>query len=282
MPDFLFHNFRPKVIGEITKEDEVIGKVVGINIKPFNPSDSKQYESYIEAILKVKSEMDTKIYIEGAKDFPLEFFKAVEESTGLIFSSGDNIRILNIPLLIKEIYKCLSKDSNSADTLIICDNKEMLIEIITILSESINFFTIIGLAPSQMDELYDEVFESTGVSIFQPNSIEKIIKNYGTIINVNDKINFEMKEIRNQSVIIDFSRKKPFKYLENSKKNIIYIEDVNFKVNSFNSWIETYVQPELFESLGGEKDRFSHIYTKNDYYLVEDYIKSEIKMKGRI
>lgn len=256
--------------------------MVGINIKLFNPSDSKQCESYIDAILKIKSEMDTKIFIEDAKDYPVEFFKEVEGRTGLIFSSGDNIRMLNIPFLINDIYKCLSKDSNSADTLIICDNKEMLIDLITILSESINFFTIIGLELSEMDELYDEVFESTGVSVFQPKSIDKIIKNYGTIINVNNKIYFDMKEIRNQSVIIDFSRKKPFKHLENSKKNIIYVEDIIFRVNSFNSWIETFVQPELFESLGEGKDKFSRIYTKGDYYLVEDFIKSEIKIKGRI
>lgn len=256
--------------------------MAGIYLKPLDPVNSKHIEMFIESVLKVKSEEDTNIYIEDSNKLPFELLKTVEDCTGLIFTSGDNIRMSNIPILIEEIYNGLGRDHNSADTLIISDNKDRIIDTIKKLSSTINFFTIIGLEDSLKDEVYDEILEHTGVSIFQPKNINKIIKNYGTIINFNNEVYIDMLNIRNQCVIIDFSRNKPFKSLVNTKKNVFYIEDIYFKTDINSQWIDSDISPELCEGLGVIEDKFSKIYVNNALHSLNNYVSNAIKIKGKI
>lgn len=279
---FLFPLFKPKVLGNITKGNREVGRAVGINTKPLRNLDDREYIRFVEAINKIKTEADNTIYIENFEIYSLEFFSLIEERTELKFCTGDNIRTQNIPLILSEITKELSHELRSADTLIICNSRDRIIEIIKGLSDFINFFTVIGVETSIKDEVYDYVYECIGISIFQPNNIGKIIKNYSTIINTMDEIRFDIGNIRNQSVIIDFSFKKPFKPITISKKNCIYIEDINFKVHACNEWIKEYIQPELHEGLMEEETEFSQIYTNNDYFYLKDYILSKVKIKGRI
>ena len=282
IPKIFLPMYMPKTIGNITKGEYEVGRVVGINTKPFKFEDSDGYIRFTEALNKVKLDTDTIIYIENYQSYPLEFFKFIEDITELKFSSGDNIRTFNITMLLSEITRKLSQDLHTADTLIVCDSYEKIIEIIKRLSNVINFFTVIGVDSSKKEDVYNNVFESTGISIFQPNNIEKIIKNYSTIINTMEEISFDIGNIRNQSIIIDFSCNKPFKNIINSKKNCIYVEDINFKVSGYNDWVKEYISPELFEGLMEEDTKFSQIYTNKDYYYLDDYIKNKIKIKGRI
>lgn len=283
MPNFLLPSYRPKVIDMIIKDNNIIGKVVGNNVKQVNLLDTKELNSYIEGILKIKSEEDTNLYIEDFNKFPVDILDILQERTGLIISSGNNIRMLNIPYIIKEVFRCLGRDHNSTDTLIISHSKDKLVETIKLLSDTINFFTVIGIDVSLKEQVYNEVLDCTGISIFQPNNIDKIIKNYGIIINYNDEIELEKKDIRNQSVIIDFSKSKPLKSLETTKKDIIYIEDINFKFENNSDFMSNHISPNLLESFGedGEKG-FSQINTNNDFYFIGDFIKSHIKIKRRV
>lgn len=282
IPNFLLPRFKPRIIGEITKDNIQVVKIAGINLKPMDSVNLKHSEAFIESILRLKDEKDAKVYIEDSNKFTRDFIKAIEESTGLIFSSGDNIRMQNISTLIKEVYKGLGRDHNSVDTLIICDNKEKIIDTIKQLSSEINFFTIVGLEEDLKDEVYYEVLEYTGVSIFQPKNIDKIMKNYGTIINYNDEVYIDKLNIRNQCVIIDFSRNKPLKSLINTKKNVFYVEDIFFKTDLESKWIDPYINPELCEGLGLMDSSFSKIYVDNKLHSLKKYINSEIKIKGRI
>jgi len=284
VPDFLLPHFKPKIIENInTNEEVVIGKIVGINIKPINFLDKKQWDLFIEGIIKVKTVEDTKIYIEDFIKYPVDYLNKIECNTSLKFRSGDNIRISNIPLIIEKIYKSLGKGYNLTDTLIISDNKQKVIDTIKLLTDKINFFTVIGLDPLSKDELYEEILDCTGVSIFQPNNVDKIIKNYGTIINYNNKVDFEKGNVRNESVIIDFSIEKPFKVLESTNKRIIYVGEINFELNISNNWIGKFGSAELIECIDGyDNMEFSQIYTNNDFYFIDDFIKSEIKKRGRI
>ena len=267
----------------IIKDNIIIGKVVGNNVKQINLLDTKELNSYIEGILKIKSEEDTNLYIEDFNKLPVDVLDILQERTGLIINSGNNIRMLNIPYIIKEVFKCLGRDHNSTDTLIISHSKDKLLDTIKLLSETINFFTVIGIDESLKEQVYNEVLDCTGISIFQPININKIIKNYGIIINYSDDIDLEKKDIRNQSVIIDFSKSKPLKSLETTKKDIIYIEDINFKFENNSDFISNYISPNLLESFGenGEKG-FSQINTNNDFYFIKDFIKSQIKIRRRV
>lgn len=281
MPDFLLPKYRPKIIDTISKENIILGKVSGINIKPIDFSDKVQLERYIQNILKIKAEEDTNLYIEDCESFSSDIIDYIEKNTELNFSSGDNIRILNIPDIIQEVHKLLNQDYNGRDTLVICSNRNTLLYTLNILSEYIKFITVVGIDRTIKEEVYEEILELTGISIFQPNNLEKVIKNYGIIINFNDVLDFNINGIRNEALILDFSKIKPFKGLNNKKKNIV-IEEINFESGLDNKWLDKRVTPGLLESLNQDNNKtFRQILTKNHFYFIKDFISKEIKWRGR-
>ncbi|WFA07714.1 hypothetical protein [Tissierella sp. Yu-01] len=282
VPDFFLPRFKPSVLEEIIRDGDTVGKVVGINIKEFDYSNDNECQLFIDGIKKLKGPDDTNIYIEDSRKYPIEFLKKINELTELKFSSGYNIRILNLPILLRQVYKSLGREINCTDTLIISDERKIVLDIIKVLTEEINFFTVYGIEPTLKDEFYEEVLESTGISIFQPKKIDKVIKNYGTVINFSNKIDVDNFDFRNQSVIIDFSVEKPLKSMQKKKKNILYIQDIILESNLTSKWVSEYVNPELFVSINGIETTFSQIYTNNNFYFIDDYVRGFIKKKGII
>lgn len=282
LPNFLLPKFRPKIIEDLTEDNINLAKVVGINLKPVNFSEESQLEQFTKGILKIKSEEDSHIYIEESRSISIEALDYIEANTGLKFNTGDNIRIFNIPFIIKDIYHVLNKDYNSKDTLIICSDINKLKLLVTTLSEHINFITVHGIDKSIKDEVYEDIFDTTGISIFQPNNLDKVIRNYGTIINFNEILDFNLSNIRNDALILDFSRKKPLRKLPNNKKNII-IEEIGFKIGIKSSWILEPIDANLLEGFDSKSEkRFSQVFTKNDFYFIRDFINTEIKLSGRV
>lgn len=263
-------------------EGNVIGRVAGVNLKELDFSNEEDCDLFINGIESVKEEGDLNIYIENLESLPEEVLKEVENRTNLKFCSGDDIRIGNLPILIREIYGSLARDINSTDTLIICDDKCIILEIIELLKDTINFFTIYGISDDKKEYFYDEVFINTGISIFQPKSIQRIIKNYGTIINFSDEIDLDKFDFSNHSVIIDFSDYKPLKIFQNRKLDIFYIEDINLKSNINSNWIGEFVNPDVFATIDGRDSVLKQIYTKDSYYFIDDYIGKIKVRKGRI
>lgn len=282
MPNFLIPQYKAKLIDDLIIDGIKIGEIAGINLKPINFLDERQLELYIKGILKIKSEDDYYIYIEESEDIPLKVLNYMEDSTGLKFNTGDKTRIFNIPYIIKGVFNALNQDYNSKDTLIICNDSTKLKYSIEILSEFINFITVYGVDKSIKDEIYTEILDTTGISIFQPNNLDKVIKNYGIIINFNDILDFNLSGIRNDALILDFSRKKHLKDLSNNKKNII-IEEVGFDIGMKNSWILEPVNSSLLEGLDRQNQLiFSQVFTRNDFYFIKDFIDTEIKLRGRV
>ncbi|MDD2446928.1 MAG: hypothetical protein PHY91_04450 [Tissierellia bacterium] len=281
IPDFVLPQIRPRVIEEIIEDENIIGRVGGINLKQLNYLDDVQWQRYIEGIKSILDE-ETILYIEGSEKFPKEILIEIEKETDLEFSSGNNIRIKNLPSLLREVYKHIGRDINSTDTLLICDDGNTIMETIELLRDDVKFFTVYGIAADDKEEFYADVFNNTGISIFQPNNIKKVIKNYGTIVNFCNKIDIEVFDFRNHSVIIDFSYDKPFKILKNKKDNIIYIQDINFKSDIISKWIGEYVNPELFLTIGKADSGFKQIYMYDGYYYIEEYISKAIIKRGRI
>lgn len=282
LPNFLIPQYRAKIIDDLTKDNIKIGEIAGINLKPVSFLEERQLELYIKGILKIKSEVDSHIYIEEFDSIPLEVLSYIEDSTGLKFNTGDNIRIFNIPFIIKQVFSILDQDYNSKDTLIICSDRNTLKYSISILAELINFITVYGVDKSIKDEIYTEVFDTTGISIFQPNNLDKVIKNYGIIINFNDILDFNLSNIRNDALILDFSRKKPLKRLSSNKKNII-IEEFGFEIGMKSPWIIEPLNSSLLEGLDRQNQHlFSQVFTRNDFYFTKDFINTEIKLRGRV
>lgn len=273
---------RPRAIGEIKKNDIVIGRVLGINTIDFSKLRGKNKEVYIKAIQELKLADDKYIYFEEEDKLEKDFLDTIRHNSGLVFREGYDIRLYNVPFIIKEIYNALKRDINSGDLLIISSSKDEVFNLIQSLVTDFNFFTVHGMEESKKEEVYEEILVKTGVSIFQPSNIDRILKNYSTIINFSEEKKVDLNCIRNQALIIDFCKNKPFKLLENSKKNVILIEDISLKVDNYNEWITSYVSPSLFESLGEERCIFSKIYTNNEFYNPSDFVRISIKKSGRI
>ena len=280
VPDFLIPQIRPRILGEIKRNEILVGKVLGINTQNFERV--KDEKKYIKAIKELKQIDDSKIYIEETNGLDKSILDLISQESGLAFCDGHNIRLFNIPHIIKSINGGLKRDRNFGDTLIISSKKEEILNIIQSLIDQFSFFTVHGVEDSQKEEVYEDIFNKTGVSIFQPSNIDKILKNYSTIINFSNNLKIDVNSIRNQALIIDFCQNKPLKLLENSKKNVILIEDIFLKVENYNSWINNFVSPSLFEALGEEKRIFSKIYTNNEFYNPSDFVRNSINRSGRI
>lgn len=273
----------PAVVDEIVKDGEILAKVAGVNLKRIEISDEAQMRKFIQGIEKIKPDDADKIFIEEFENKPIEIIRNIEEETGLKFSLGRNTKISNIYNLINEIYNTLNVDNNSTDTLIITDDKELLMDVIADLQDYINFFSVIGMDVNIRDEVYDQVLTHSGISIFQPESIGKILSNYGTIINFNDRLDIDVNRIRNNAVILDFSQNKSFKVLEKNKKNVIYIEDIGFKMEINNIGTDGIISSALWEALGmDEKNKCSHIYTRGGYYTISEFVENKHIKKGKL
>lgn len=255
---------------------------MGISTYPLGDLKESKLEYLVNIILDEITPDYNKIYFEDINGLNKEQVDYILESTGLFTPSGKDIRIFNLPYIISQLYDTLGKSINSNDTLIISKDREIHLDLILLLMNKISFFTCLGLHSSLREEVYDEIFKSTGVSIFQPIHIDKIIKNYGIIINFSEDLEFELRKIRNHALVIDFSKNKPFKKLEFSKKDVILIEDIRLEINGLNNWIDGYTSPELFEALGVDRSIFSHIYSNNDFYRVNDFVNRLSKKSGRI
>ncbi len=273
---------KPCNLGDLVKEGHNIGKIVGLNTSPIRDIGAAKGEKLLKFLSNELTPDFKTIYFEDIRDFEQSYLDFILNSTGLCLPSGKDIRIFNLPYIISQVYEGLKKSINANDTMIISQEKDTHLKIILQLMDKINFFTCVGLEDFIREEVYNEIFKSTGVSIFQPIHLEKVVRNYSTIINFCEELCFDLENIRNQAVIIDFSKNKPFKILENSKKDVILIEDIQLKINTLSEWIDDFVSPELFEALEETYKIFSHIYTNNDFYRVDDFSLKNKKKSGKI
>ncbi len=148
-----------------------------------------------------------------------------------------------------------------------------------ILSNYFKFLSVFGLEESIQNEIYEEILQSTGISIFQPVNIERLLKIYNIIINFNDEIDLDLSNIRNDVLIIDFSGKKPFNSL--GKKGVV-IKDINFQIGFENILLENYVSPALLEGLNENMGKiFAQINVMDSFYYVEEVIGTRIRLKGK-
>jgi len=262
----------------------MIGKVVGINLKRIDFTKEAQLNSFVDGLNQIKSGNDKAIYISDNHKMPQDVKDYIESETELVFLSGENIRLYNIQYILKELVLNLGSYFTPSDTLIVCNHKDLLIKIITNLADYINFFTVVGIEDSIKEEVYEEVFQSTGISIFQPKNINKIIKNYGVIINFSDQNYFQPKEIRNKSIIIDYSKGKTLKYFEDKKKELIYIEDINLAHNiKNNTYLNKFISPELFEAIENEHmKKFEQIYSRGEFNYIKKFVYSIERKKGTL
>src|SRR5699024_7818511 len=64
---------------------------------------------------------------------------------------------------------------------------------------------LVGDDEKIIEDISKSIFESTGLSIFHCKSIDRILKNYFIIINLNENKEIDMNKIRRGAIVFDFS-----------------------------------------------------------------------------
>lgn len=280
IPDFLLPKYKPSLIDNIYLDEKIIGYIIGNNIKEIDFNDHKEVTNFVANIYKLNLKDVATIYIEGCDEFNWDTLNDIENKSGYEFSTGDRIKIQNIEKFLIKISKLLNRELCKNDLLIVCNHKDRLTEIIKILPKELNCIANIGVAE---ENLYEDILNETGVSIYEPYIIEKAIKNFHIIINYCEEALFDISKIRNQGVVLDFSKNKSLKETEKLNKNIIYIEDFNFITKLESKFIDKYMSSRLYESIyDSEVGEFRQVYTQESYVYLDEYINMKIKRRGRL
>lgn len=287
IPDFILPKYRPRAIDNITKGETVIGRILGINLKPIDLSVDSYFDEYVNKILNLKSEEDNLLYIEGLENIDTKILKEIELRTSMTIPTGEKIWLYNLPILLKQLLKHLNENSFGDEVLIICGDKEKTLELIKILPEDLRFISIIGKKEDVLEEIYETILDETGISLFQPSNIENTIKNYNVIINLSDDVIGDFKSIRRKAIIFDLSNTKSLSEIVEEYKYNIIINSISISIKDTdilkNNWVGERVSPRVFELLMADKFKeFHKIQWKNQDYTIKEIINSEIKIKGNI
>lgn len=273
--------FKTRILDSITVDHKVIGNIAGINLKPIDYKNKEIFKKYILSILKMKNETHKEIFIEELEHFNIEIKEEIERETSMKFPTGREIQLYNLPIIIENLAKKTNKDLLKEEVLIISNDRKEAIELIYLLANIFNFISLLGIVEEEKEEVYREILDNTGISIFQPVNVENTLNQYGIIINLSNRLPFKLKEITKTTLVFDFSKYKPFSILGNN--SIIY--DINMKMEDLdtggNFIISKNISSSLYEGLFGEKlEKYCQISTKYNSYDIDEYINQIIRIKG--
>lgn len=284
VPKIFLPRFIPKIIESIKIDEDKTLHIVGVNTKSIDYSQPLLLEEYINSILKLHLENCRTIVIEGIGSMDDDVGDLIYNKTNLKIPKGEGIRLFNIPIIIRHVLKAFNRDMNQEEVLIITENKGWALELIGGLSKDFKFISLVGMDDLGKDEIYNEILDSIGLSIFQPLNINEILKNYGVVINLSELEFLKPGSIRKNAIIIDFSRSKSIKSSMKSSSNMI-IEDIVFNMKSLNigeiPWIDDEISPQLYEGFFGQRlESFDQIFINNKCCNIGDYVNDEIRIKG--
>ncbi len=274
---------RPRILDELVIQEKNIGDIAGINLRDISYEKEDYLGRYLEAILKVKREDHKYIFIEELEFSGGGIIKYIEDYTSLRFPTGKEIRLYNLPFIIEELGKNLHRNFQKEEILLISNNKEEIIDTIYSISHIFNFISIIGIDDEQGEEIYDIIFENTGLSIFQPKNVDNILKDYGVIVNLEDRLLFDEKNINRKTIIFDFSISRPLRTFE--KNQIIYdIKLDTHRLGTLHGFkMDACISSRMYECIfGREMARCCGIVARDNFYNIDEYAESNIRIKGKL
>lgn len=286
LPYRFLPDIKSNIIEDIVQKGDIIGRIAGVNIKSVDFNCKKSLEKYIMEIRKLGIENFHNIYLEEINYIPKEALEYMEEGLNLRICKNAYTNIAYIPMVIKEIYANLNENLQDKEVLIISRDKEIAKKTIKLISKDLKFITNIGCSIEDNEEIYNYIFEETGLSLFNSSDINRIIGRYSILINFTEDFRLETSKVRRNAIVFDFSFMNRSNFKDSN--NIIHsINDFGFKVEDLpihkNKWIDDKVNSTLYESLNGRiSGNVEFLYLGNEIYSIEDYVKFFIKLKGDI
>src|SRR5699024_4321328 len=163
--------FRPKEIDIIDKSFIEKIHIVGINLRAIDYKDPYTLNKFISNILMFKGEDNKSIYMEEVNSMDLQAIERIQFETSMEIPKGLDIKLYNIPLILKEIFRIEKKDIGKEEVLIISSDRDNIIKTIDSISNVFKFISLIGLDKEEEDELCSEILTTRGLSIFQPKNL---------------------------------------------------------------------------------------------------------------
>jgi len=279
---------KPKFITYFTNEN---GNRIGKGIGVFLTYDGLNREEYvrmvIESLNKFKEENTRKILLDNLHIINSEDIYVIEKETNMEIIDGKKVLIRFLPYVLQKIAKELNINIRDEEILIIGEDGDLTRQLIQVLSREARFLTLVGEDENYIQDLVQEIYNATGLSIFYSKNIDRILTNYSIIINLKDNQYINLNNLKSKCLIFDFSIEK---ILRNNLKNryAIVVEDFLFRIpqtisekeyfpldNEMSSW--KYEAIELFEK--------SHLYklqTNGGKYDMKSFVDLQIKDKRKI
>lgn len=279
---YLFLLFTPshmiKMLENIYVEDEIKGKVIGINLKAIDYQDDEQLQKFISYINKSKAEDSKNIYIEDMEGISVDIKRKIEMGTDLIFPNELELKLYNMKLILKELME--KKNFIMKEVLIISKNKDILLHIINLLHEVSPFISII---PDKEDgeNICEEILNNIGLSVFEIKDIGNSLKRYDIIINMEKNLEVSSKDVKKDAILFDFSDNQRFRNI----KQCTLIEDIAItKDNHIKaSLLSKHLTSSLYENLTGKDNiSFNSIYNRDEFYSLDEIIKDDESLKGNL
>lgn len=270
--------FKAKILEDLSIGENQNIKIAGVNIKKLNYYDENMLSKMIKKINKLKDENTKDIYIEGFSNNSLEIKDRIELETGLNFPKDNRSKIYNIKTILESLV-IIKRSLREKEVLIICNDKDLILDIIKLLYNDFLFISIFEDLV-QGEEICEDILKDIGLSIFIQKDINKTINKYGIIINMEKNIDINIDNIKKETIIFDFSGNFKFR----NTKNKILIEDITIEnklVN--NNLISNEITSSFIGKLDGDyRKSFYRIYSRGRYLTFDELINSKIQIKGSI
>lgn len=270
--------YKARKIDQISRGDYVIGHVCGLNLQKLNYEDQEDMEAYISNIKDLIDDEYSYLYIE--ESLPLDIKRAIGDRLSIDLCEGREIRLYNIPYIIKALKSKWKDDIIKEEILIVSSDKDEVLKMIYSICDEFSFISVLALNDEDGQDVYEKVLDDLGISIYYPNRVNVSLKRYGLIINLEDDVFINLDQVKNKTIVIDFSERKPF-----SKVNRYVIEDISIDISDFdlddNPWIGKEICSDLSKAFSkGSYKEFNRIYKDNELLTIIDFLNQSLKIKG--
>lgn len=220
----------------------------------------------------------TWIYIE--EDLPWKIRKKIEKELSLKGPEGMDIRLYNISYIVEDLVEKFRRNLREEEVLIISEDRSLCLKLIDEISSEFRFISVLGLDEQEGENLYEEVLESTGISVYLPQGKNISLNRYGLVINVLNKTIIDVDKINNRTIILDFGGRKLFE-----KANRYVIGDISLEIKGLglaeNPWISEEINSSLYECLfHGECRKYKRIYKGESLLTMDEFINQNPIIKG--
>lgn len=288
IPERLIPATKPKVLDTLYDTNgKEMGTIGGVLLNTSKIEGDKFVEYLTSGTNKIKPYNGKYLLMEKFTSVDRDRLRTIQEKTNLKVLDGTRTLIMYLPLVLKNIQKYLKEDLRKKEVLIIGQGARLTEELIYGLHEDVSFITLMGGEGYEVEKISQSIYKDTGLSIFYPKRIDKILTNYPIIVNLRDDSLIGLNKFRRGAIIFDFSISKNFSKNLKEHRDIVVIEDFMFCQKDLNMmknpWIEKWLPSRFCEFF----QAYDHIEPKGflvngNVYTMEELINTKVKQKGEL